>query len=517
MTTENKNYIIAGSAGRKIPVVMATQHPDNAGVPYWHKTEFISTTDEVEECYRSFCDMGCDEYMWDWEGKFVDEAVIDRLFHQYYDFFARKHLGRDKFLTFRIPNIWEEPGFRLARAFMAIITGNEAAADLGFSPAPVFEVILPMTDSADKLIYIQEQYYKSVRLICQVFSTKLSGPIEINVIPLIEGTGSLINSRKILGEYVDKFERKFGHGVEYIRPFIARSDPALNSGMVPAVISAKGAISEYYKFQSETGVPVYPIIGAGSLQFRGGLSPDKIENFIAEYAGARTVTVQSAFRYDFPREASVSAIRLLKRDIPLKLHRIFSDEEMKDILNLEDIFRNPYRSTIERLASTINDMAGHIPSHRERIQHTGLSGYSRGIKGSNIRLPRAIVFTAVFYSLGIPPELIGTGRGIHEADKKGMLEKLEAVYPNIKKDLKIAGSFLNKENLRMLSAADEAWKDILTDVGILEDYIGSNFMPSCTDHFLHRNHVSNILHLWRDGMEFRDEILSAGAIRKSLG
>ena len=83
--------------------------------------------------------------------------------------------------------------------------------------------------------------------------------------------------------------------------------------------------------------------------------------------------------------------------------------------------------------------------------------------------------------------------------------------------MRIAGCFLNKENLRMLSASDETWKDIITDVGILEDYIGSGFAPTCTEHFLHRNHVSNILHMWRDGREVRREILSAGVIRKSLG
>jgi len=69
----------------------------------------------------------------------------------------------------------------------------------------------------------------------------------------------------------------------------------------------------------------------------------------------------------------------------------------------------------------------------------------------------------------------------------------------------------------MLAAADETWKDIITDVGILEDYIGSSFVPTCTDHFIHRNHVSNILHMWREGREFRREILSAGVIRRSLG
>jgi len=141
-----------------------------------------------------------------------------------------------------------------------------------------------------------------------------------------------------------------------------------------------------------------------------------------EYAGVRTVTVQSAFRYDFNREVSTAAIKLLKRDISLKSPRIFSDSEMNDILEFDGIFRKPYCSTIERLASTINDISRHVPSHRERIQHTGLFGYSRGIKDSNIRLPRAISFTAAFYSLGIPPELIGTGRGFMMRIKEGCFQ-----------------------------------------------------------------------------------------------
>jgi phosphoenolpyruvate carboxylase len=49
---------------------MATQHPDNASHPYW-KTNgdaFISSYDEVFECYLDFAELGCEEYMWDWEG-----------------------------------------------------------------------------------------------------------------------------------------------------------------------------------------------------------------------------------------------------------------------------------------------------------------------------------------------------------------------------------------------------------------------------------------------------------------
>src|SRR3990167_5238532 len=97
---------------RKIPSTMATQHPDNAGRPYWSNRAFISAAAEIKECFLCFSELGIDEYNWDWEGKFVDEAVIDRLLHKHLNYFKEQRLGRDKFVTFRIPNPRVEKQFR---------------------------------------------------------------------------------------------------------------------------------------------------------------------------------------------------------------------------------------------------------------------------------------------------------------------------------------------------------------------------------------------------------------------
>ena len=101
--------------------LMATQHPDHASVPFWKHdgNPFISAQDEVEECFINFKELKCQEFMWDWEGKHVDEAVVERLFSDHYDFFKRHRLGRDLFLTFRLPNIWLEKGYRLWGADMS--------------------------------------------------------------------------------------------------------------------------------------------------------------------------------------------------------------------------------------------------------------------------------------------------------------------------------------------------------------------------------------------------------------
>ncbi len=504
---------------RKIPATMATQHPDNATVPYWGETPAISTSDEVEECYRAFSDLGCDEYMWDWEGKFVDEAVIDRLFNKYHEYFKKQQLGRDKFLTFRIPNIWEERGIRLARSFMAIITAALTAKDFKVHGPPLFEVILPMTTSADQLITIQKKFQKVVRAEKSIFEEKAFGSSHLEMIPLIEGTATLLESRSILKKYIKNYEKLYGKKPKYIRPFIARSDPALDAGYIAGVLSARGALAEYYRFQRETGVKVFPILGVGSLPFRGGLSPTTIADFLKLYGGVRTVTVQSAFRYDYDQTTVKRALAKLSRDMPKVRGQRYSDIEVQEVTQITKTFARYYRPTVQALAPMINDFAQYIPSHRERIPHTGHFGYSRKVGKKGVAMPRAITFVAIFASLGVPPSLIGTGRGLRTIVKQGKEKALHNYFPDLEKHLLRIGNYLNWENLKFLCRKHEAWEQIRNDVSFIEDYLGMRLGPQESDHFIHRNLTSNIYHFWQKGQfdDLREEIVQAAIARKSLG
>ena len=501
---------------RKFPATMATQHPDHANVPYWKKNgdPFINTQEEIEECISAFKDLHCQEYMWDWEGKYVDEAVVDKLLTSYFDFFKKVHLGKDVFLTFRLPNIWHEKGYRLARAYMGILTFEDLTSDLGFTHPPVFEVILPMTDEAKKLIHLQKTFAQVAQLKHAAFGNR-KGIEYLRVIPLIEGIAELTDSKKILHDYLALHEKEYGAPLDYLRPFIARSDPPLNAGLVPAVVAAKIALSEYYQFEKETGVPVYPIIGVGSLPFRGGLSPDRVKDFMAEYSGVRTVTIQSAYRYDYPHKDVKRSIQYLNNNLDRGRARIYSPEELKDGVMISGIFAKHYRRTVEGLAGLINTYSKIIPQRRERMLHIGLFGYSRGIGGK--RLPRAISFTAVLYSLGVPPELIGTGRGLREAQERGLIGPLKAYYHNLEKDLIQAGHYLNKENLNFLAKRSGDWRGVQKDVQGIEKFLGRELGPETVDHYLHRNLVSSAFLLWQSGKAPHDRILEAAKIRRSIG
>jgi len=62
-------------------------------------------------------------------------------------------------------------------------------------------------------------------------------------------------------------------------------------------------------------VKTFPIIGAGSLPFRGGSTPYSSSAFIKEYQGIRTMLIQSAFQYDFPEKDVIAALGKIKTNV----------------------------------------------------------------------------------------------------------------------------------------------------------------------------------------------------------
>jgi phosphoenolpyruvate carboxylase len=526
---------------RRIPATMATQHPDNACSPYWlsdasdafaefasklssHGTrmpfkfvggKFVTTNKEIDEAFLCFSELKCEEYLWDWEGKHADETVIEKLYEKYADYFSKKPIGKDFTLSFRIPNVWKETNYRIAHAFVSILSANDFAHDCGLHEPPIVETYLPMTTSADQLLFVQDKYEH----IANAFQAiKKSGPATIDVIPLIEEVPLMTHADAIVEDYVRLCrERKRPVSVfsdSDMRVWFARSDPAMNAGLVPAVISVKAGMARLDALSEKTGVTFHPMIGVGCLPFRGGLSPESVDAFVKEYEGMRTATVQSAFRYDYAKPEVVEAVGKLNRGLKAKAQGL-NAKALGEIEKLISIFIPIYQQTVEGLAEDINAIAKAVPERRERKLHTGLFGYSREL--GKHKLPRAIKFTAALYSLGVPPELIGTGRGIAEAKKQKLLGTLEETYVNLREDLEYAGRFLNKENLASLAKSNAHYKAVATDVELVEDYLGHPLQPQTTEQYLHRNITSNILILYRKQANVEEDVVRAAEVRHSLG
>lgn len=490
---------------------MFSQHPDHAARPFWHNKSFISTQHELEECLLMFKEMGAEEVMWDWEGKLVDESVIERFLGGHLEFFKKKPLGKELFLTFRVPNPRIESGYRLGRAFMVILSARHLARSAAyFTHPPLFEIILPMTESAKEILHIQNSFQRIAKAAHYSFGSGSAIGKNIEVIPIFESVGTILKSGKILYEYVKGAKSQFGKWPLYIRPFCARSDPALNSGIVPTTLAIKWALSEYAKFTRKTGIITYPIIAPGALPFRGGLTPAAVKQFLGEFPGIKTLVIQSAFRYDYPLSDVKKAVKEIVKKIPELETEIFPSDILGEIQKIIAYFETPYKETVEKMVPIINRVSNYVPQRRERAQHTGLFGYSRNL--GKHRLPRAIGFTASCYSLGIPPEFIGIGRGLKAAKERKKIKVLENLYRTLKPALLFAGRYLRKESIKELGL-----KEIAEDIGFAEEYLGDSLGPRTIEECEHSELVSKIIFSLKRKKNPEKEMEKAAILRRSVG
>jgi len=418
--TESKEGVCI-SGERKLPATAATQFADNAEKPFWSFKGNATASDDFFDCYVSFKELDCHEYMWDWQGRKIDSDVVKRLITHYHSFFRDRPIGKRFFLTFRTRA--DNPVEELGKMYLSIISSNDFAKGKGSHTPPVFEIAHSVA-SPDDLARFTGLYNESVGIATEKLGHDC-GPKVLSVIPSHDFSRN--DWYSCLNSFFDGFQSGFRCRVDYFRPLIPRSTLADRFGFVAATLATKRALASYGSFAKITGIEAYPILDVGPLLFRGGLNPDELRGFIRNYPGTRTVTINPSFRYDYPVEDVKEAIHTLNRALPRNKPAELSQEDMKRISIVEKIFAKNYRQAIARL-----------PELR------AIADSMRLIKGG---FASSIDFSFALYSLGIPPEVIGTGRSILECIKEGIINDLEHSYPNIKDDIIASCRLLNKENL----------------------------------------------------------------------
>jgi phosphoenolpyruvate carboxylase len=421
---------------------MSTQHPDNVNSPFFAENNELGGEDEIQEAYYAFSHLGCDEQMWDCEGKEVDSYVVKKLLTRYEPFFReKKRLGKDVFLTLRVPNpTVERNEAKILLETLESIPRSFDAAKLFYDDdtPPIFEVILPMTSSCkcldriyryyrDFVVDKQEKLFNDQDLTIGEWIGEFN-PKEINVIPLFEDMEHMLNAHNVLREYLHTKK------IKRHRVFLARSDPAMNYGLISAVILNKIALQRLHRLSENIGVELFPIVGVGSAPFRGNLKPHTAERVGMEYPSAHTFTVQSAFKYDYTPDEVNKGIKILK-ERKTGLPQEIDEEKALEVINK---YTGEYKKQIIELAPIINEVAKYIPSRRKRKLHIGLFGYSRSLEG--VTLPRAITFTAALYSIGLPPEILALN-ALHEDD----FSFIRSVYLNFDDDLIDSLRYFNPE------------------------------------------------------------------------
>jgi len=477
---------------------MMTQHPDSA-------SRYVSVRDEPREAIDALTPqpigLGLEEVMVDYEGKLTP-------YHQTAEIalgLLERGLvpGRDVLVTPRIPSATKETVFHQLMALMSVIESNYQLSQSG-SEGVIREVIVPMVESASELVDVRRRVQDVVELGHKEFGISRD-PNAIQVIPLIEEVPELLSASHFLGEYFDRTADS-GYEIPYLRVMLGRSDSAMVYGMVPSVLAVKIAISDCCALGRERDVPVYPVFGGGALPFRGHVSLENFERLTTDFAGIRTVTVQSGLRYDCGNEAARQVALKAAEELPGMPPLAYSSEQRDELTALIGVFTQPYLKSFNALLPTVIALSELMPRQRDRLARKSAVGYARAaahpeklsveISDSKIaaaiaaikpaaarNLPRAISFTGALYSIGLPPEFIGTGRGLAEVvDLYGQegLSRLLQFYPGMRIDLARAGRYANLETAanhlpESLRAA------IATDFDLVSTHLGIEIGPVTAD------------------------------------
>lgn len=519
-----------------IPKTMSTQHPDNVNVPEWCKAPVIDGNAEVFEAYYAYETLGCQEVMWDSEGKDVDTRVLRKLMDKHWKFFENRLVGRDEFLTYRIPNP------RIEAIEKKVVTETLQNIPMAYDAAtsfykkdvtPIFEVILPFTTDGKEPIWLYNYYKNAIvhdeeALLDENTQAKewvgTTNPKNINVIPLVEDYKSIYNVDNIIKPYIKAIKPK------HMRVFIARSDPALNYGLICAAVLSKIGLYKLKKLEKEENINIHPILGVGSKPFRGHLSPTNIEPFLQEYKGLSTVTVQSAARYDYPLEQVQELVKTLNTRLPNGEPDPISPQEEKLLDQALEKCKKQYECVAEVLAPLVNCLSPYVPQRRARKLHIGLFGYSRSVAG--VSLPRAIPFAAALYSIGVPPEFIGA-KALEDLTETEY-NTLNKTYVNLKHDYNSVGGYVSWENVNMLMEMHPrvakragmnvdtlrlALTRILADLKTVEEKMDTKLGPRTLEHRKHENFTNNFLINYLEGeeTEARNALIEAAKIRRCLG
>ena len=434
-----------------VPRCMSTQHPDNATLPFFAASDVIEGEDEIQEAYYVTSHLGCDEGMWDFEGKEGDEYVVKKLLSRYGDYFAETRLGEGFRLTVRGPNpdLEESEAKILLEILESIPRSYDAAelfaADRGLSSVPpIHEVIVPMVTSAAQVNAVHEYYARFVagkgdREVWDGRSVEdwvgPFDPAEIDVIPLIEQREAMLGAADIVEGYATAQSR------DAVRVFLARSDPALNYGSVAADLINKVSLQRLYRLAERTDVTVHPILGTGSAPFRGNLTPDRVGRVLDAYPEVETFTIQSAFKYDYPVDTVRDGLERL-RSATLGAPPSELDEDRA--LDIVDRTAAAYTDQVDAIAPMVNRLSAYVPDRRARKLHVGLFGYSREV--GEHALPRAIGYTAALYSVGCPPTLLGA-----HALTDGDQEFLRSAFPSFFENLRDAAQYYNPRCTELLA------------------------------------------------------------------
>ena len=442
---------------RKIPASMVTQHADSA-------SKFVSVSEEPNEAVnalnREDGGLGCDECMLDYMSKLTPYNQIGNIIRKLKDH-TKLIPGKNTFITPRmVSNFYEEP-FRQMMTLIAIMEGIHYSNEF-YSEQGIIEVVHAMTSTVDELVKSHQRMNSFLPLLKKELKLLIKDE-GLRLIPLLEGLPEHLSIKRIISAYLGQTGIR-----DYLRVFLGKSETALLAGHPASVLSCKLAVADCYEVRDETGVEIYPILGGGALPFRGHFTAENADQFMEEYRGARTYTIQSGMVYDYGIESVRSLVRKLS-DASKKSSLRYDEDQRRNLIRAIAIFAKNYLRELSEIIDNVLKIAEYVPDQRERVLGYEDVTYYRDLR--NVRalfdvcadekvlretskidterlqkLPRPIKFTAATYACGLPPEFLGTGNGLKEIKQElgaqWLEDFLKQVFPSIQTDIRFASKFL---------------------------------------------------------------------------
>ncbi|MEM2388856.1 MAG: phosphoenolpyruvate carboxylase [Ignisphaera sp.] len=396
-----------------IPKLMCTQHPDS--------TVKVTVQEEVNEAIQSYTMYGCEEIMSDYEGKLTPYAQPKDIIMKAIELGIP--IGDRLYITPRVPNPKLEDFDRVALTLEASLIANYYSY-IHLGTQAVKWIILPMVETTDVVRLIQRLIIRKSKILCEEMNVPC--PL-MQLIPLIEDSSRLIHVHEyITGLY--SILKEFNADLDNLRVFLGKSDSATKSGHIASALSLIYALHRISEIDKELDVNIKPIIGMGSPPFRGGINnPRLVDMEVEQYKGFSTVTIQSAVRYDvtYTDYRKVQSVLLNNIDgVPRRVD--------PEIIQLIENATLRYRTLVAKYIDIVNKYAMTIPTTRDRVSWREY-GRSIILEDKMLSTPRAIIYTATWYVLGVPPLLLDADF-IIEAYKKDVIDDIVKYIPYIRRE-----------------------------------------------------------------------------------
>jgi len=301
-------------------------------------------------------------------------------------------------------------------------------------------IIMPMVEDFETLTLVYKALDLKTRDLVELGAFRDSSVIEL--IPLLEDA-----KRQIRVEYFIKalFRTAAASGrvVENMRVFLGISDSAVRHGHIASALAVIHALQQIDVINREGEYKIWPIVGMGSPPFRGGLNNPRLAHVEAlQYSGYRTATVQSAVRYDVSYAEFLMVRETLSRLHPPR------GLEIKE--TWVEVASRMYRDLVDVYLPKIAEVASAIPSTRERVSW---KQYGRTIEEGGVQVPRAIVYTATWYFVGVPPTLLDA-QFIAWAYKTDELDAILRALPALLDEWRYDSSFYCRKRAKNVLGED---------------------------------------------------------------